>query len=133
MSNALSVFNSKSDEISMVGRNPETIEERKAIVNGLTSPDYKLGDFVNMTINISNFYVERAKYQKDDGTETDGYRIVLIDDEGKTYTCGSTGVANALKTIIGFFGLPEEWGGPLPVRVKQILSGDLRILSLEVV
>ena len=58
-------------------------------------------------------------------------RVVLIDSDGKSYQCVSTGVFNSLKRLFGVFGYPT-WVRALPCKVKQISVGTRQILTLVV-
>lgn len=129
--NQLAFFSKMNEASTLVGVPASTQEERKALANAVMSPTGKLGDFVNMEITLKNFYMEKISMTTEDGELRDGYRTVLIDAAGNSYATSSTGVANSLKTIISFFGTPENWGDGLPVIVKQINTGSTRVYSLQ--
>lgn len=131
--NELGFFNPHSEESNLVGIVPQTREEQKAIINGLNSPDHKLSDYINLQLNIVNFYIERTEYTNEDNEVREGFRTILIDAAGDTYTTGSNGVVNALRTILAFCGTPDTWEGGLTVRVKEINRGNMRVLTLELV
>lgn len=113
----------------------KTQEEKKALFNHINSPDKKLGDFVNMEINLKNVYAETCTYiNKETGEATPGVRMVLIDADNVAYASSSSGIYNALTKIFQLFGLPSSWKTPLKVRVKQISAGDnKRVYTLELV
>ena len=75
--NELGFFNPHSEESNLVGIVPQTREEQKAIINGLNSPDHKLSDYINLQLNIVNFYIERTEYSNDDNEVREGFRTIL--------------------------------------------------------
>lgn len=114
---------------------PKTMDEKKAYFNAISSPSKKLGDMINMEIELRHVYAETCEYiNKESGEVTSGVRIVLIDKDGLSYNCSSIGVYKALSKVFAIFGTPDTWEDSLPVRVKQIApSADRKVLTLEMV
>lgn len=129
--NELGVF--YGDQVALTGKVPATVAEKIALANAMSQPTHKLSEYVNMQISLTNFYVDpqRIVYQ-DTGEVRNSLKVVLIDQFGKSYVTLSTGVANALKSIIQVFGLPDSWEAPLLVDVKQVQVGKGKLLTLAV-
>lgn len=130
----LSIFNRTSEETTLVGRIPRDDEEKKVLVNALSSPAARVGDMVNLEFSLTNFYIEKTSFLNDDtGEVIEGFRTILIDDEnGMTYGTSSNGIANSLRTILTFYGMPDTWHSPLRVKVKELNIGTNRVYTLEV-
>lgn len=119
-----------------------TRAEKAAIFNAMANPDERLAKMINKSIDVVDIYAEMVqmkseKLNKETGElveKTDSVpRVVLIDDNGKSYACASTGIFNAVKRLIQTFGEPT-WTPPLRVEIQQIDRGvDKKILSLKVV
>lgn len=114
---------------------PQTMAEKKAYFNAISSPKFKVGDFINKEINIKHVYAETCNYvSKETGELTSGVRIVLIDNEGNAYNTSSQGIYNALSKVFAIFGTPDTWDEPIPVEIKQItVAKDRKVLTLEMV
>lgn len=113
---------------------PTTMEDRKAYYNAINMPGQKLSEAINMVVKVRHIYAETCEYKdRSTGEVIPGVRIVLIDDEGKSYNTSSIGVYNCLSKIFQIFGTPDVWTEPLAVRVKQIApEPDKKVLLLEV-
>ena len=87
---------------------------------------------INMEIKVKDVYVEIVKltYQNT-GEEINAPRIVLIDNEGKSYQCVSIGIFKCLAKIFNLFGTPDKWGSHLSLKVKQVKTSKGSALTLE--
>lgn len=113
---------------------PTTIAEKKLYYNAINMPGHKLAESINLVINVKHIYAETCNYKdKETGELTPGVRIVLIDEEGKSYNTSSIGIYNCLSKIFQIFGTPDQWESSLPLRVKQIApEPNKKVLLLEV-
>lgn len=110
----------------------ETDEEKAALFNAMNNPSDRLADSINMTINAKDLYIEVVNCTNEKtGEVTACPRIVIIDDEGKSYQAVSIGIFSALKKVIQVFGAPT-WEKPIPLTVKQITKGERKMLTLNV-
>ena len=119
-------------QIAYCSLKANTIEEKKKLYNAQNSPDGKLSDMINMEIKVKDVYVEIVKltYQNT-GEEINAPRIVLIDNEGKSYQCVSIGIFKCLAKIFNLFGTPDKWGSHLSLKVKQVKTSKGSALTLE--
>lgn len=121
-----------SEEITVLGKPAETLEDKKTLANALVSPDYSLKDFINNDLWIKNYYCEPVIFSPDENGEVkEGIRTVLISTEGKSYACAARGVVTALKNITQIFGSAEEWTEPIHVEVKSVSLGKASMLTLR--
>lgn len=120
---------------SFCSMQPKTFQEKVAFYNAISSPAKKLGEMINLTIDVEHVYAETCNYvNKETGEVQGGVRIVLIDKDGVSYNTSSIGVYNSLSKIFTIFGVPQSWESPITVRVKQITPADNRkVLTLELV
>lgn len=118
---------------------PKNEDEARILFNASTNPDFKIADCINQQIVVKNIYVENVEIRKD-GEEKDGFiaeeieivpRVVLIDENNKSYQSVSKGVFSAVAKLIKFFGEPQTWEKPITVTVKQISSKERKMLTLQ--
>lgn len=98
-------------------------DSREALVamyNAINSPDHKLSDFVGKKLNIKDISIERVENANDEtGEMVANARVVLIDENGESYTCVSSGIYSAIKKLVAVFGEPT-WEPALPVEVQNL-------------
>lgn len=100
--------------------NGDSREEKVAMYNAINSPDHKLSDFVGKTLNIKDISIERVDNPSDEtGEMVPNARVVLIDENGESYTCVSSGIYSAIKKLVAVFGEPT-WEPALPVEVQNL-------------
>lgn len=98
----------------------DTREALVAMYNAINSPDHKLSDFVGKKLNIKDISIERVENMSDEtGEMAANARVVLIDENGESYTCVSSGIYSAIKKLVAVFGEPT-WEPALPVEVQNI-------------
>ena len=114
----------------------ETPDDKKKLFNMTQSPDKQLGDCIGDVINVKDVYIEVVnvknshKVEETDPDYVEAPRCILIDTEGVSYSCTSNGIYNALVRMFNILGMPT-WEDGVPIKVKQINKGPLRILTLE--
>lgn len=98
-------------------------DSREALVamyNAINSPDHKLSDFVGKKLNIKDISIERVENMNEEtGEMAANARVVLIDENGESYTCVSSGIYSAIKKLVSVFGEPT-WEPALPVEVQNL-------------
>lgn len=84
-----------------------------------------LEDQKDQIIKITNFYANDASRRSQVPGEIEEWiRIVVFDDTGKAYTCGSKGVLKSLAIIQRVNGkMPYAAGYPVIVRVERLEGG----------
>ena len=88
--------------------------------NAINSPDHKLSDFVGKKLNIKDISIERVEnLNEETGEMAANARVVLIDENGESYTCVSSGIYSAIKKLVAVFGEPT-WEPALPVEVQNL-------------
>lgn len=98
----------------------DTREALVAMYNAINSPVHKLSDFVGKKLNIKDISIERVENMNDEtGEMAANARVVLIDDNGESYTCVSSGIYSAIKKLVAVFGEPT-WEPALPVEVQNL-------------
>ena len=100
--------------------NGDTREAKVAMYNAINSPDHKLSDFVGKKLNIKDISIERVENPSDEtGEMVANARVVLIDENGESYTCVSSGIYSAIKKLVAVFGEPT-WEPALPVEIQNL-------------
>lgn len=97
-----------------------TPEERKHVFNVVNKPDKVLRDYINKTINLKDVFAEQCEFvDKESGEVKPGVRIVLIDDEGVSYSTCSIGIFKGLSKLFSIYGTPDCWAEPIPITIEQ--------------
>ena len=113
----LTDLNNAESYCSIKGDSREALE---AMYNAINSPDHKLSDFVGKKLNIKDISIERVENMNDEtGEMAANARVVLIDENGESYTCVSSGIYSAIKKLVAVFGEPT-WEPALPVEVQNL-------------
>lgn len=100
---------------------PETMEEKKALYNALESCDVVLNDIVGKTIKLKDIFIqEYPRTDKETGEPiSNGHRVILFDDEGKSYVTASNYFFVNLVKFINAFGEPNTWKEPIPIEITK--------------
>lgn len=111
----------------------DTRENQSAIYNALNNPAYRVADFINKKIAISNVLVEiRDILNEETGEIARVPRVVLIDKDGKGYQATSTGIFNSVRNAFNAFG-PAPWDPALTVEIKQKPVAKGSMLTFDVI
>ena len=113
----LTDLNNAASQCSIKGYSREALV---AMYNAINSPDHKLSDFVGKKLNIKDISIERVENMNDEtGEMAANARVVLIDENGESYTCVSSGIYSAIKKLVAVFGEPT-WEPALPVEIQNL-------------
>lgn len=119
-------------ETAFTSLTANTDEEKAHLFNAINSPEKRLADCINMTINAKDLYMEIVNCTNEQtGEVTPCPRIVIIDDAGVSYQAVSVGIYSALKKIVRIFGSPT-WHNPIPLEIMQVTKGQRKMLTLNV-
>ena len=111
-----------------------TQAEKIALFNAINSPDDRLADHINESIEMAHMIIEMVDLVSEKTGEIEACpRIIIIDSKGKSYAAVSVGVFSALKKIVAIFGEPKTWDKPIKVKVKQVTKAERKMLTLEIV
>lgn len=113
---------------------PKNEDEEIVLFNAMNNPEKRIGDCINMTINVKHVFCEVVTCVNRETSETNMCpRIVLIDTDGVGYQAVSLGVFSALKKIFAIKGSPTTWKKPVKLQVVQITKGDRKLLTFNMV
>lgn len=113
---------------------PKNEDEEVILFNAMNNPEKRIGDCINMTINVKHVFCEVVTCVNRETDEAHMCpRIVLIDTEGVGYQAVSLGVFSALKKIFAIKGSPTTWKKPVKLQVVQITKGDRKLLTFNMV
>lgn len=113
---------------------PKNEDEEIVLFNAMNNPEKRIGDCINMTINVKHVFCEVVTCVNRETGETNMCpRIVLIDTDGVGYQAVSLGVFSALKKIFAIKGSPTSWEKPVKLQVVQITKGDRKLLTFNMV
>lgn len=97
-----------------------TAEERKQIFNAMSKCDYRVADMLNQTITLKDVIIQKyTSVAEDTGEVSEKNRIILIDNEGKTYASASRGLYNGILRLFAIVGMPATWKEPMQVQVCE--------------
>lgn len=121
----------KTQFCSMV---PKNEDEEVILFNAMNNPQKRIGDCINMTINVKHVFCEVVTcVNRETGESNLCPRIVLIDTDGVGYQAVSMGVFSALKKIFAIKGNPATWKKPVKLQVVQITKADRKLLTFNMV
>lgn len=113
---------------------PKNEEEEITLFNAMNNPEKRIGDCINMTLDVRHVFCEVVTCINRETGETNLCpRIVLIDKDGVGYQAVSMGVYSALKKIFSIKGSPTTWKKPVKLQVVQITKGDRKLLTFNMV
>lgn len=113
---------------------PKNEDEEVVLFNAMNNPKKRIGDCINMTINVKHVFCEVVTcVNRETGEANMCPRIVLIDTDGVGYQAVSMGVFSALKKIFAIKGNPTTWKKPVKLQVIQITKGDRKLLTFNMV
>ena len=123
--NNLTVSDRINETVKRCTLNLDEEDNQVALYNVLTGDaDALLNDMVDQEIIMTGAFMDKHPAPVvDEGTgevigTTSKYRIIIFDNEGKTYATGSYGIYNALLMIFDIFGEPSE-EHPIKVKVSK--------------
>lgn len=101
----------------------ETMEDKKRLYSARNSNEL-LRDHMGEVINAVDFVIDS---QTINDTEY-GAKIVpclhIIDKDGVAYQSASSGVVKTACDILSTFGMPDTWGGALPIVCKETTTNN---------
>lgn len=121
-----------------LGYTDMNLSDRSAAVafyNATSNPDNKLKEHVNEVLSLVHVSAECVEVRNDDAPEgkTIAPRVVLITDDGKSYSCVSVGVYQSLKRMFALLGTPDTWTEPVKIKPVLISTKKGQVLSLNLV
>lgn len=105
--------------ICSIKPNPDDRETSAKIYAAMNDPEFKLADFINKKIEITDYLIEIVDIANEETGEVSTVpRVVLIDKDGKSYQATSYGIANSVRNLCLSVG-DAPWAPPLKLEVKQ--------------
>lgn len=95
-----------------------TMEGKKTLYKALNEST-PLREHVGEVLSLKDVIVQEAEVTTEEGDVVTQPRTSLITEDGTVYAATSNGVFSAVRNIIGIFGLPSTWDGPLKVIVEE--------------
>lgn len=133
MENALSAVMNNENYQTAYAVSVITKSDKVEMYNAMSNPTYKMGDFINTTIDIKNISITPVDVINDDGEIVKLPRTVILTHDGDSYTATSVGIYTSIKNIVSIFG-EELANGELKVTIKQKTTNHgFKTLILEVV
>lgn len=136
---SIMIFNDPNIGDQYSSFSPDDMTGKVKLYNAINSPDERLADFINTPITIRDVVVSRVKLAErintsdsnwnEESGEREGFRVVLIDMDDKSYTATSTGIYNSICTLRGIFGTLHFDEG-LKAIVKQVKTKNGNTLTL---
>ena len=102
------------------------------VYNALNNPEFRVSDFINKDIAVSDVLIEVSEIMNEDTGAIDTVpRVVLIDDAGKAYQSVSVGMFNCVKNAIKVFGEPT-WEPALVFTIRQKPTKNGSMLTADI-
>ena len=103
----------------------------KNFYNAVSQPDVALKECVNIPIAMVHVSIEVCEVHSEQNGDVIAPRVVIMDEDGKSYQAVSVGVYQSLKRIFALFGTPDTWSEPLTVVPMLISTKKGQVLSLR--
>lgn len=143
MTTSLCVFNDTKIGDTYCSFKPDDFDAKIKLYNAINNPDKRVADCINEQIKVRDVVIKAVKLSEErnnannwtDETpakERDGFRVILIDEEGTSYSATSAGIYNSVATIRSVFG-QLHFDDPLTVKVNQVKTKNGNTLTLRVV
>lgn len=97
---------------------PQDDKDKARIFNAINNTDERIADHKNEVINVTDVIAHTVEMADEQGNMIPQTRVILIDDNGKTYGATSTGMMSALKMIFPIVGMPP-YAKPLPLKIVE--------------
>jgi hypothetical protein len=121
-------------KVQFCSMTPKNEDEEIILYNAMNAPEKRIGDCINMTIEVNHIYCEVVTcVNRESGEESVCPRIVLIDKDGVGYQAVSMGIYSAVKKLMTIKGNPANWKKPVKLKVTQVTKGDRKLLTLNMV
>ena len=86
--------------ICSIKPNPNDRATSAKIYAAMNDPEFKLADFINKKIEITDYLIEIVDIANEETGEVSTVpRVVLIDKDGKSYQATSYGIANSVRNL----------------------------------
>lgn len=103
----------------------------KDFYNAVSQPDISLKECVNIPIAMTHVSIEVCEVHSEQNGDVIAPRVVIMDEDGKSYQAVSVGVYQSLKRIFALFGTPDTWSKPLTVVPMLTSTKKGQVLSLR--
>lgn len=121
-------------KVQFCSMTPKNEDEEIVLYNAMNAPEKRVGDCINMIIEVKHIYCEVVTcVNRESGEESVCPRIVLIDKDGVGYQAVSMGLYSAVKKLMTIKGNPANWKKPVKLKVTQVTKGDRKLLTLNMV
>lgn len=121
-------------KVQFCSMTPKNEDEEIVLYNAMNAPEKRVGDCINMIIEVKHIYCEAVTcVNRESGEESVCPRIVLIDKDGVGYQAVSMGIYSAVKKLMTIKGNPANWKKPVKLKVTQVTKGDRKLLTLNMV
>lgn len=141
----LCVFNDSSIGDTFCSFAPEGKDGKIKLYNAINNPGHRIADCINKEITVKDVVIKAVKLTEErnkkptagqtwveEEGDRDGFRVVLLDMDGESYTATSSGIYNSVATLRAVFGdLHFEDG--LTVEVNQVKTKNGNTLTLKVI
>lgn len=129
-----------ANELTITGTNEtivtsltlDTIEDKKKMFNAMNATDYSLSEHLEQPIKVVDYLIHDCEIADDNGEKQETKRLVLFDEDGKTYSTVSNSAYDSFGKIVTIFGRPSEWNGELFIKATEKKSRKYKFISLEV-
>lgn len=132
------ILDLSSRQVSYCTMVAKTEEEQDVLFTAMNNPEKRIGDCINMEIEIKDVFIEVVYCETQDGSglKQPCPRIVLIDSHGVGYQAVSLGVYSAVRKMLDTYGVVGSDGvkrftKPKKFKVVQITKGDRKLLTLN--
>jgi len=108
-----------------------TLADPKATIRAINNAQ-PIEEVLGKTIKLVHLVTHLATIRKEDDTEEEAIRTILVDDKGAMFACVSVGVLSSLRLILGLIDQTPPFDPPLAVVVNQKnTKGGRRVYKVD--
>lgn len=118
---ALMAFNTENTELGTIQHfiDTSTFEGKVKLYTALQNAE-KLSDHLNEPLHMVNAVAQSVQVTDEQtGEMTSTARVIIVTDDGKSYSATSPTLLAGLNTMFGIFGTPNTWEKPIAVKVVE--------------
>lgn len=80
----------------------------------------KLDEHLNEPLDVVNVIAQRvAVANEESGEMNESARVIIVTEDGTSYSATSPTLLSAFNTLFGIFGTPDTWAEPMKLKVIE--------------
>lgn len=109
-------------------------ESASQLFKAMNQADEAISDYKNMQITIKDVFVQSAtQIDEETGELKDSTKVVIFDEEGKSYGTISKGFYTSMCNVCAIIGEPRTWKSPITITIKEVKVKRGNMITFDVI